>query len=74
MNYIFIQTSTQFCNIDIDIEAYYVPKSGGSREEPPEGGYCESLTVRHQGADITDWIRPDYLKDIEAQVLKEKGL
>lgn len=74
MNYIFIQTSTQFCNIDIDIEADYVPKSGGSREEPPEGGYCETLTVKHQGADLTDWIRPDYLKDIEAQVLKEKGL
>lgn len=74
MNYIFIQTSTQFCNVDIDIEADYVPKSGGSREEPPEGGYCETLTVKHQGADLTDWIRPDYLKDIEAQVLKEKGL
>ena len=74
MSYIFIQTSTQFCKVDIDIEADYVPKSGGSREEPPEGGYCETLTVRHQGADITDWIRPEYLKDIEAQVLKEKGL
>lgn len=74
MNYIFIKTSTQFCNVDIDIEADYVPKSGGSREEPPEGGYCETLTVKHQGADLTDWIRPDYLKDIEAQVLKEKGL
>lgn len=74
MNYIFIQTSIQFCNVDIDIEADYVPKSGGSREEPPEGGYCETLTVKHQGADLTDWIRPDYLKDIEAQVLKEKGL
>ena len=74
MNYIFIQTSTRFCNVDIDIEADYVPKSGGSREEPPEGGYCETLTVKHQGEDLTDWIRPDYLKDIEAQVLKEKGL
>lgn len=74
MNYIFIQTSIQFCNVDIDIEADYVPKSAGSREEPPEGGYCETLTVKHQGADLTDWIRPDYLKDIEAQVLKEKGL
>lgn len=74
MSYIFIQTSTNFCHVDIDIEADYVPKTSGSREEPPEGGYCETLTVKHAGADITDWIRPDYLKDIEAQVLKEAGL
>ncbi len=74
MSYIFIQTTINFCQVDIEVEADYVPKSGGSREEPPEGGYCETLTVKHQGADLTDWIRPDYLKDIEAQVLKEKGL
>ena len=73
-NYIFIQTRTNFCQVDIDIEADYVPKSGGSREEPPEGGYCETLTVKHEGVDITDWIRPDYLNDIEAQVLREAGL
>lgn len=70
----YLKTTIIFCQVDIEVEADYVPKSGGSREEPPEGGYCESLTVRHQGADITDWIRPDYLSDIEAQVLQEAGL
>lgn len=70
----YLKTTIIFCQVDIEVEADYVPKSGGSREEPPEGGYCETLTVKHQGADLTDWIRPDYLKDIEAQVLKEKGL
>jgi hypothetical protein len=70
----YLKTTINFCQVDIEVEADYVPKSCGSREEPPEGGYCESLTVRHQGADITDWIRPDYLSDIEAQVLQEAGL
>ena len=74
MNYIQIQTSTKFSQVDIDIEADYVPKTSGTREQPPEGGYCETLTVKHQGADLTDWIRPEYLKDIEAQVLQEAGL
>jgi hypothetical protein len=74
MSYIFIQTTINFCQVDIEVEADYVPKSGGSREEPPEGGYCETLTVKLEGVDITDWIRPDYLRDIEAQVLQEAGL
>jgi hypothetical protein len=39
---------------EIDVDGLAVPYSPGTWNDPPEGGYCEDITVKYNGQDLTD--------------------
>ncbi len=69
-----MQFSVTFANLPLDVIADYVPKTSGTRFEPPEGGYLEDTTVMLGEHDITEIISQEDLDKIEQIALEEAGL
>lgn len=69
-----MQFSVTFAGLDLDVIGEYVPKTGGSRFEPPEGGYIDPITIMLGEHDITEIISQTDIEKIEKLALQEAGL
>jgi hypothetical protein len=69
-----MQFSVNYANLPLDVIADYVPKTSGTRFEPPEGGYLEDTTIMLGEYDITEIISQEDFERIEQIALEEAGL
>lgn len=69
-----MQFSVNFANLPLEVIGDYIPKTSGSRFEPPEGGYLEDTTIMLGEYDITEIISQKDLEEIERLALQEAGL
>ncbi len=69
-----MQVGITFANLPLEVIGDYIPKTSGSRFEPPEGGYIDQITIMLGDHDITDIISQKDLEEIERLALQEAGL
>lgn len=69
-----MQFSVNYANLPLDVIADYVPKTSGTRFEPPSGGYLEDTTIMLGEYDITEIISQEDFERIEQIALEEAGL